>query len=228
MAPRRRAPPAGNDRGLVSVDRSIRARIGVFGGTFDPPHVGHLIVAHDAAEALGLDRLLLVLAARPPHKPAERYADPGVRLEMLRAAVEGDPLLEASDLELERPGPSYTVDTLRAIEEGHPDAELHLLVGVDQWRELGSWKEPRELARLATIVVMARAGEDPSRLDPGIGVVCRAVPVTRIDLSSSEVRARVRAGRSVRHLVPAAVEEIIRVHALYRAPTRVATAETSR
>jgi nicotinate-nucleotide adenylyltransferase len=208
----------------VTPERSAPERIGIFGGTFDPPHVGHLIVAHDAAERLELDRLLLVVAGHPPHKPAERYSEPRVRLEMLRAALEGDPMLAASDLELERAGPSYTVDTLRQVGRAHPNAELHLLIGADQWRELGSWKDPRELGRLATIAVMARAGEDPTRVDPGIGVACTAVPVTRIDLSSSEVRARVRAGRSIRHLVPSAVEEIIRAHGLYRAPTRLATA----
>ena len=193
-------------------------RLGIFGGTFDPPHVGHLIVARDAADALGLDRVLLVAAAQPPHKD-EPAASPALRLEMLRAAAAEDPLLEASGLELSRGGPSYTVDTLRELAARHPGTELVLLIGVDQWRALATWKEPRELGRLATIAVMSRRGEDPAGLDPGVGLACRPVPVTRIDLSSTDVRGRVRQGRSIRHLVPDAVRAIIAREALYRAPS---------
>jgi nicotinate-nucleotide adenylyltransferase len=200
---------------IVAANGGLR-RIGVLGGTFDPPHVGHLIVARDAAAALELDRLFLVVAPRPPHKPADDHTPPALRLEMLRASVEGDSVLAASDLELGRPGPSYTVDTLREVERAHPAAELFLLIGADQWRELGSWKDPRELARRATVAVMARDGEHPAAVDPGVGVACRPVPVTRIDLSSSQVRARVRDGRSIRYLVPPAVEDIIRSNELYR------------
>lgn len=193
-------------------------RVGVFGGTFDPPHVGHLIVARDAAEALELDRLFLVVAARPPHKAPDAHTPPALRLEMLAAAVEGDPVLAASDLELRRPGPSYTIDTVREVQDSHAEAELYLLIGADQWRELGGWKDPRELGRRAVLAVMAREGEDPASVDPGVGVACRPVPVTRIDLSSSQVRARIRAGRSIRYLVPDAVGAIIEREGLYRAP----------
>jgi nicotinate-nucleotide adenylyltransferase len=202
---------------IVAPSGALR-RVGVFGGTFDPPHLGHLIVARDAAAALALDRMLLVVAARPPHKPEGAHSPARLRLEMLRAALDGDPVLVASDLELERPGPSYTIDTVREVAGAHPRAELFLLLGADQWRELGGWKEPRELGRRATLAVMARDGEDPAAVDPGIGVACRPVPVTRIDLSSSQVRARVREGRSIRYLVPEAVRDIIEREALYRSP----------
>ena len=192
-------------------------RLGVFGGTFDPPHLGHLIVARDAAEGLALDRVLLVLAARPPHK-APPAASAELRMEMLRAAVGDDPLLVASDVELRRAGPSYTVDTLRELQALEPGAELTLLIGADQWRDLGGWKEPRAITRLATVAVMARSGENPEAVDPGLGVPCRPVPVTRVDISSTELRARVRQGRSIRHLVPEAVRTLIDREAPYAPP----------
>lgn len=192
-------------------------RLGVLGGTFDPPHLGHLIVARDAAEGLGLDRVFLVLAARPPHKsratvPAE------LRLEMLEAALAGDPVLVASDVETRRAGPSYMVDTLGELHAQYPGAELVLLIGVDQWRQFGGWKDPQEIARLATVAVMAREGEDPSAVDPGVDIPSSEVPVTRIDVSATDVRTRARRGRSIRHLVPEPVRGIIEREALYAQP----------
>lgn len=203
-------------------------RLGVFGGTFDPPHSGHLIVARNAAEALELDRLMLVVSARPPHKSDESPTPAELRLEMLEAAVGDDPLLVASDLELQRPGPSYTVHTLQALRQGDPEAELFLLIGVDQWRELAGWREPERIGRLATVVVMARAGEDPTRVDPGLVVTCRPVPVTRIDLSATEARERVGQGRSIRHLVPEAVRRIIARESLYRPAAAVGASAATR
>lgn len=193
------------------------ARIGVLGGTFDPPHLGHLVVAQDAAEALSLDRLLLMLSARPPLRPAPP-TPVGLRMEMLGAAVGEDPGLEASDLEVRRPGPSFTVDTLAALTQAHPGAELFLVIGADQWRDFGRWKDPMGIARLATVCVMARAGQRPETTDPGSEPTFLPVPVTRIDVSATDVRARVREGRSIRHLVPEGVRRIIEREALYRAP----------
>lgn len=189
-------------------------RLGILGGTFDPPHLGHLIVARDAAEALELDRVLLVLAARPPHK-ARAAAPADTRMAMLEAAVDDDPLLEASDVELRRDGPSYTVDTLARLRADHPEAQLFLLIGVDQWRQLATWKDPEGIARMATVAVMARAGDTPAAVDPGVAVKARSVPVTRIDVSATEIRARVREGKSIRHLVPEAVRRIIEREGLY-------------
>ena len=191
--------------------------MGVLGGTFDPPHLGHLIAARDAAERLGLDRVLLVLAARPPHKSAT-HAPAALRMEMLEAAVGDDPVLVASDLELRRSGPSFTVDTLAELRALHPDAELVLLIGVDQWRRLGTWKDPEGIGRLARVAVMARDGEDPAGVDPGLAITPAVVPVARIDLSATEIRARVRQGRSIRHLVPEGVRRIIERQALYAPP----------
>lgn len=188
-------------------------RLGIFGGTFDPPHLGHLIVASDACEALELDRLILIPAAEPPHKRGRVMTTATQRLEMVRAAIRGDPRFEVDDLELRRHGPSYTVETLRALSERHPDAELFFLVGVDQMRELRSWREPDEVARLACLSVLTRGGEHP---DPDTPFRHRVVPVTRIDLSATDIRARVREGKSVRYLVPEGVERLIEEWGLYQ------------
>lgn len=190
-------------------------RLGVFGGTFDPPHVGHLVVAQDACWALSLDRVLWVLAAEPPHKLARALSPAALRLEMLRAALEGDDRFQACDVELRRPGPSYTVDTLRELRAEHPGAELFLLMGADQARELPGWRAPDEIARLATIVALSRAGEGPAA--SGRDAPVRSLPVTRLDISATEIRGRVAQGRPIRYLVRPAVEAIIRREALYRA-----------
>ncbi len=199
-----------------------RTRVGIFGGTFDPFHVGHLVVAQDVLEALTLDRVLFVPAASPPHKGDAVLAPAELRLRMVAQSVSGDPRFDAIDLELRRDGPSYTVDTLKELEATEPDAALHLLMGVDQWAAFGSWREPGEIARRARIVVMTRNGERASDVvgaaeaDAGSAWDVHDVPVTRIDLSSTGIRTRVADGRSVRYLVPEPVRRIIETEKLYR------------
>ncbi len=188
-------------------------KLGVFGGTFDPPHLGHQVAASDAAQALGLDRVLWVPAAVHPLKLGSVEAPPALRLEMARAAVEGDGRFEVDPLELERSGPSYTVDTLRELQARHPGAELYFLTGADNLRDLPRWKEPGEVARLARMVVVSRRGEG---VPPGLPWPAVAVPVTRMDVSSTEVRRRVRARETIRYLVPEAVRVLIERHGLYR------------
>lgn len=188
-------------------------KLGVFGGTFDPPHLGHLVACSDAAQALGLSRVLWVPAAVHPLKLASVQAPPGARLEMARAAVEGDPRFEVDALELERTGPSYTVDTLRELQARHPEAELYFLTGADNLRDLPRWKEPAQVARLARLVVVSRQGEG---VPPGLPYPAVAVPVTRVDVSSTEVRRRVRAGETIRYLVPEPVRAVIERRGLYR------------
>lgn len=188
-------------------------RLGIFGGTFDPPHIGHLVVASDACEQLRLDRLILVPSAAPPHKQGTVRATAEQRLELVRAAVEGDDRLDVDPLELNRTGASYTVETLRQLRERHPEAELFFLVGVDQMQVLDSWREPREVARLARLSVLTRNGELP---DPASPFPHEVVPVTRIDLSATDIRRRVREGRSIRYLVPERVRETIETLGLYR------------
>lgn len=193
-------------------------KIGVFGGTFDPPHVGHVAVAEDARKHLGLDRLLLVPANVSPFKVDEvGITDAELRLRMTNAAVEGIRGILVDRLELDRDPPSYTVDTLRALAARMREAELFLLLGVDQWASFGRWKDAEAIAELATIVVLARNGTDAAEIDPGVDVPWRSVRVRRVDVSSTEIRERVREGLSVEGLVPDAVARIIRDHELYRA-----------
>lgn len=186
-------------------------RLGLFGGTFDPPHIGHLIVAQDALAALAVERIVFIPAALPPHKRDREVTPAALRLAMLRAATAGNPHFEVDPLELEREGPSYTVDTLRAWARRQPDARLVLIMGADQYAELDGWKEPEAVRRLAEIAVLARGDETAAGPATVVGV-------RRIDVSSTEIRARVGEGRSIRYLVPPAVEALIREQALYGPP----------
>lgn len=195
-------------------DAQRAVRLGVFGGTFDPPHAGHLVVAQDVVEALSLDRLLFVPSAIPPHRSTTASAPAELRLAMTEAAVEGEDRFRVSDVEFKREGPSYTVDTLRELTRLHADAELYFLMGADQFARFDTWKEPAEVAQLARIVVMERRGELEERA-PLSGIDFETVPVLRIDLSSTDVRARVKAGRSIRYRVPEGVRRIIEDHNLY-------------
>ncbi len=207
----------------MSADLGPGERIGILGGTFDPVHVGHLVAAQAVHEALELHRTLLIPSHVPPHKVGEDMAPASLRIRMVRAAVEGDDRFEVSDLELRREGPSYTLDTLRALAGSHPGARLFLVLGADQWADFGRWHEPRAIASLATLVVMTRRGEDPAAVDPGLpsgaggeGVpAIRTVAVPRLDLSSTLIRERIRAGRSVRYMVPEAVRRILDASRLY-------------
>lgn len=199
----------------MRAEGSGRRRIGIFGGTFDPFHIGHLVVAQDAVEVLGLDRLVFIPAGTPPHKEAGEVSPAPIRAAMVRAGVGADPRFEVDELELARPGPSWTVDTLRTLSAREPEPELFLLMGVDQLAGFHLWREPQEVARLAQVAVMAREGEDPAVVDPGFPLDPLIVPVTRLDISSTRIRARVREGRSARYLVPDAVHRIIRDERLY-------------
>ncbi|MEX2527817.1 MAG: nicotinate-nucleotide adenylyltransferase [Gemmatimonadota bacterium] len=184
-------------------------RVGILGGTFDPVHLGHLVTARDVAEGLGLDRILLIPAGVPPHKEGEVTAPAAFRRRMLEVAVAGDPLFQVDSLELEREGPSYTVDTLRELGARWPGVELFLLMGTDQWRDFATWKQAAEVAQRATVTVMTRTGDEPAEMKSAKHFPFAGVAVTRMDISSSELRARIRAGRSVRYLVPPDVEALL-------------------
>jgi nicotinate-nucleotide adenylyltransferase len=192
-------------------------RLGVYGGTFDPPHLGHLVAASEACDALRLDRLLWIPSAVHPLKGGRVRTPPETRLRMVRAAIEGDPRFRADDLELRREGPSYTVDTLRALRAREPGAELLLVAGADLLHELPRWREPDEVVRLATLAVVTREGES---LPPHSGLAALAVPVTRVDVSSTEVRRRAAAGETFRYLVPEPVRALIERHGLYGGRSR--------
>ncbi|MGW8268122.1 MAG: nicotinate-nucleotide adenylyltransferase [Longimicrobiales bacterium] len=185
-------------------------RLGLFGGTFDPPHIGHLIVAQDVVETLGLDRLLFVPAGSPPHKTDRAVSPAPLRLEMVEGITADNGTFGVSDFELTREGPSYTVDTLRHYRGLYPEAEIFFVLGADQAAALDTWQDPDRVAALATLVVMARAGATVP-----VGEFA-SVPVTRVDISATEIRRRVLGGRSIRYLVPESVREIIDRNRLYR------------
>ncbi len=189
---------------------------GLFGGTFDPPHLGHLIVAEAVREQCALDRVVWMPAAQPPHKTERAVTPAAVRLALVRAAIAGNPFFEASDLEMTRPGPSYTVDTLRALHALHPGTRWSLVVGGDSLADFASWHLPDEIARLAGLVVFGRAGAAlPTGLPPHADV--QHVRAGQVDVSSTDIRQRVAAGRSVRYLVPDAVRGEIARRGLYAA-----------
>ena len=190
-------------------------RLGVFGGSFDPLHAGHLIVADDAAAALSLDRVLFVPSGQHPFKGGEVQASADLRRRMIEESIAGYDLFSLDDRELRRPGLSYTVDTLEELKEEHPAAELFLLIGSDILEEIDEWHRPEELVRLAQIAVLTRAEVDvddaSERSTPHV-----TVPVTHVAISSTEVRRRVRNGEPFRYLVPEAVHRIICEHSLYK------------
>ncbi len=183
-------------------------RIGIFGGSFNPVHHGHLILARAAREELGLDRLLFIPANLSPHKTDTTPATAEDRMAMLRLALDGEPDSEACDMELQRPPPSYTVDTLRQLAPLYPDAEFVLLIGADNVEKFHTWREPDEIARLARIAVLERATGAPPHPWP---VVRRL-----IDISSTEIRQRAARGAHIRYLTPDSVCDYIRQHGLYR------------
>lgn len=196
-------------------------RIGVLGGTFNPPHLAHLVLAECARDALALDRVLLVLAARPPHKVVDGDPGPDERLRLCELAIAGEPALAVSDVELHRDGPSYTADTLGWLREQEPDAQLVLLLGGDAAAGLRSWHRPEDVLRYASIGVAERGddGHERARATLGaLGAADRFEPFAMppLGISSTLVRARVRAGRTIHHLVPGAVEQRITARGLYR------------
>lgn len=191
------------------------ARIGVFGGTFDPPHVGHLVTAVNVRHDLALDRVLLVVANVPWQKVGSRTISPAEdRYALVEAAVDGVPGLEASRLEIDRGGPSYTADTLAELRAREPDAELFVVLGADAAAGILSWERVEEVRRLATIVVVDRPGAPPAAA-PGPDWRWIAVEVPRLEVSSTELRARVRDGRPLDYLLTPPVIARIRARHLY-------------
>jgi nicotinate-nucleotide adenylyltransferase len=196
-------------------------RIGILGGTFNPPHLGHLICAQEAYLQLGLDRVTLIPARIPPHKPVEDEPGAEHRLELCRLAVSGDEArFDVSELEIARSGPSYTVDTLEELHSSAPDHELYLIVGGDIAAGLPSWHRPERVLSLATLAVAKRRGtsrtavDDALRTLPG-GERARFFRMPRIGVSSTMVRDRVRAGQPIKYFTPDAVVSYIERHGLY-------------
>lgn len=209
-------------------------RAGILGGAFNPPHIGHLVLAQEAIVRLGIEAVTLVPVGRPPHRELEQ--DPGaeVRLELCERASAGDERLRVSRAEIDREGPSYTVDTLRELREQAPDDELFLILGGDQAAGLGSWREPEEVLTLATVVAAERGAWRREEIVVKLAGVKGAerlgvkgaerlvlLDMPRIGVSSTLVRKRVAAGQPIRYLVPDGVAELIAERGLYAAPAPV-------
>jgi len=213
-------------------------RLGLFGGTFNPVHIGHLRAAVEVRETFHLDKVLLIPSAHPPHKKDEGIADASDRLEMVRLAVQDVPFLEASDVELTRPGPSYTIETLEHFQDRFGSGSvIHFIVGADAFSEITTWKSFKELFATSRFIVMTRPGSRLKDLERFIetdiskeyeydgpsnrydhpdwrSIFC--LNITHLDISATQIRRWTREGRSVRFLVPAAVEDYIRKKELYR------------
>jgi nicotinate-nucleotide adenylyltransferase len=196
-------------------------RLGILGGTFNPPHLGHLVCAQEAYVQLGLARVLLIPARVPPHKPVQ--ADPGIdhRLEMCRLAIAGDERrFEVSDLEARREGPSFTLDTLEELHANQPESELFLIVGGDVALGFASWREPERVLALATLAVVERPGSSRAAVEQVLGGVgggerAQYLRMPAIEISSTFLRQRARNGEPTRYLVPDAVRGYIDRHRLY-------------
>jgi nicotinate-nucleotide adenylyltransferase len=195
-------------------------RLGLLGGTFDPPHYGHLLAAQEVTWRLNIDRVLFLPARQNPLKRGEPSSSAEDRCEMVALAVADNPSFELSRLDLDRPPPSYTADLLRALQS--PEHELFFLVGADILPELPKWREPQQIVQLARLVVVNRPGAPPPDLErvetvlPGVRERVERVQIPGVDVSSREIRKRVAAGRPIRYLTPPAVERYIIDRRLYR------------
>jgi len=199
-----------------------KQRIGLFGGTFDPPHIGHLMLAGEAVSQFKLDRLLWALTPDPPHKQENPITPLEYRLPMLQSAITDNPVFELSRLEIDRPGPHYMIDTVRLLAEQEADAEIYLLIGGDSLSELPTWRLPADLvSAVSKIGVMRRPGDftDLSALEaklPGITDKVHFIDALLQPVSSRELRRRIAAGEMYRYYLPPAVYEYIETHHLYR------------
>lgn len=199
-------------------------RTGILGGTFDPPHIAHLILADEACHQLGLQRLLWVLTPDPPHKHGLKISPVEQRLELLTAAIEGNPLFEVSRVEMDRPGPHYALDTLRLLRNAHPRDELFYLVGGDSLHDLPTWHEPQKLLDAMDFLGVMRRPDDHvdmaviKRVFPGIEQKLRWVDAPLLEISATGIRSRIASGKPYRYYLPQSVYELIRLRDYYRQP----------
>ncbi len=197
-------------------------RIGLFGGTFDPPHLGHLILASEAQIQLELNRLLWILTPEPPHKQDQLITPVEDRLAMVQLAIADNPAFELSRIELDRPGPHYTLDTIKLVAEQNPGADIVPIIGGDSLRDLPKWHEPQQLVYACHWIGVMRRPNDETNLDelerelPGIRSKIHYVDAPLLEIASREIRTRIAAGRSVRYYLSATVYDYIEEHHLYR------------
>lgn len=188
-------------------------KLGLFGGSFDPVHLGHLLVAQAAREEFALDRIFFIPAAQSPFKPESKPTSPAERLRLLRLALAGQTDSEIDDQEIARGGISYTIETIRTYAKKFPEAKLFYLIGADHVAQLSKWRDADELAQAVEFLVIPRPGEIPAEFPtPFRGFALRGFP---LGVSSSQIRARIKAGLSISHLVPASVAEAIKNNRLY-------------
>jgi nicotinate-nucleotide adenylyltransferase len=196
--------------------------LGVFGGTFDPPHLGHLILAAEAQAQLGLSKILFVLTADPPHKRGRQLTQLDIRLEMLQAAIKGQSIFEVSRVEIDRPGPHFSADTMHLLHEEHKGEKLVYLIGGDSLRDLPNWERAQEFVGACDALGVMRRPLTRLRLDalekalPGLGSKLEFVDAPLLEISSSEIRERVGEGGHYRFYLPGAVYEIIGKRGLYK------------
>ena len=196
-------------------------RTGILGGSFDPIHNGHLAVARAVAATYRLDRILFVPSARPPHKRLAGMTDPDVRAQMVQRAVADESGFELCRVEVDRPGISYTVDTLRRLRSDFPDDAFYMIIGADNAEEFGSWSAPDEVLTLSQVVVAARRGFDRSRVEARLAARMVFLETPLFEISSTDVRERVRREESIEGLVPDAVLRVIQERQLYRSDRSV-------
>jgi nicotinate-nucleotide adenylyltransferase len=200
----------------------LHERVGLFGGTFDPPHVGHLILASEAKSQLELSRVLWTVTPDPPHKQDQRITSLAHRLAMVKLAIEDEPSFELSDIELNRPGPHYTIDTIKLLANQNPEAEIVPIIGGDSLNDLPTWHQPQEILYAAHWVgVMRRPGEKPNlealeRELPGISSKVHYVDAPLLEIASREIRDRAATGKPFRYYLPESVYEYIEQHHLYQ------------
>ena len=195
--------------------------IGVFGGTFDPPHVGHLILADEARAVLSLSTVLWVVTGIPPHKPAQPVSPVTHRLGMVERSIQGNPGFEISRIELDRPGPHFAAETLELLASAHPNQEWVYVMGEDSLADLPNWHRPSDFVQLCRSIVVLRRSQVEADLDhlerkiPGLTAKVRLLAVPLVDVSARDIRRRVQTGQPFRYLVPSSIAEYIRQHRLY-------------
>lgn len=191
-------------------------KIGILGGTFDPPHFGHLVLAQELAEKLKLDRVIFIPSAVPPHKTGDDISSFKHRFDMTQRAISGNKLFSISDIELKREGPSYTIDTIKQLRKLYPQAELFLLTGSDILEEIPNWKNPREIYESIKVVIGLRPGFDRIDQTSQFAKESRIIEITSLDISSTLIRRKIKTGEAIRYLVHSEVEHYILQQKLYK------------
>lgn len=199
-------------------------RIGIYGGSFDPIHIGHLIIAEMARQECHLDKVLFIPAGNPPHKTDRQLAPSSKRYDMVQLAIEGNPYFEISSIEIERQGKSFTIDTLKELREIYSSGwEFWLIIGMDSLLEIRTWRNANDITKLCKLAVYPRPGYSLDEHSQEVELLCRELGIEMafvqgpsVEISSTEVRKRIRTGKSIRYLVPDSVESYIQEHSLYK------------